>query len=375
MIKAIFFDLDGTLLDTLADLTDSVNEALHLHKLPKRTNNEIQSFLGNGMSVLIEKSIAGNLELKDSVFSAFIKHYNKNARTKTKPYDGIIEVLKELKKDYQLGVITNKNHQEANDLIEYFFPDLFSLIIGSDLLRNRKPKPDMMKYCLKKLSLKSTEVLYVGDSEVDLAFGFEAKVNVIAVTYGYRSKEELLDKGGKWFVNHPHEILSLVRQLDEQFCSSCGNKLELRELRDEGFIPYCHKCNVYKFMKFSTAVSMIVVNKTETKVLFIQQYHSQRNILVAGYVDFGETLEEAVLREVKEEVNLEVVSLRFNKSEYFAKTKTLMVNFIAVVQDENFKIKENEVDFAFWVLRENALETVADHTLAKQFLVNYLNHE
>ena len=373
MIKTIIFDLDGTILDTLEDLTDSINYALKKYNKQTKTENEIRSFLGDGMRMLVERSLPNeNEEVVSEVFNEFKDYYLKHCDIKTKTYPGIVELLNSLKNDYKLGVISNKRDDAVQALIKNHFPNIFSFVLGQKDEMKKKPNKEMLEYALANLDCKSYEALYVGDSDVDLDFGFNAKVSVISVSYGFRSHDFLVEKGARYIANDVQNLKRFIAMLSESHCPGCGAKLTFKYLSGEGNIPYCNNCHTFRFPSFSSAVSMIIVNKDETKVLLIEQYHSTRNILVAGYVNIGESLENAVKREIKEEVGLDVVFLRFNKSEFHSRSNTLMNNFIAVVSDENIKIKEDEVDKAFFVNKNEAIKKIAPNSLAKRFLENYL---
>ncbi len=373
MIKTIIFDLDGTILDTLTDLTDSINYALKKHNKKLRTEEEIRTFLGDGMRMLVERSLPNEDEqVITDVFNDFKEYYLKHCDIKTKAYKGIIDLLNSLKNEYQLGVISNKRDDAVQTLINNHFPNIFSFVLGQRDEMKKKPDKEMLEYALNAMNTKCFEALYVGDSDVDLNFGFNAKVSVISVSYGFRSRDFLVEKGARYIADDMNQLKRFITMLSESHCPGCGEKLVFKFLKGEGNIPYCNNCHTFRFPAFSSAVSMIVVNKEETKVLLIEQYHSTRNILVAGYVNIGESLENAVKREIKEEVGLDVISLRFNKSEFHSRSNTLMNNFIAVVNDENIKIKEDEVDKAFFVDKNDAIKKIAPNSLAKRFLENYL---
>lgn len=138
-------------------------------------------------------------------------------------------------------------------------------------------------------------------------------------------------------------------------------------------IPYCENCEQYRFPIFNTAVSMEVFNPTQDKVILIQQYGRVRNILVAGYINRGESAEQAVIREVREELGLEVGQLRFNKSKFFAGSNTLMLNFSCVATSEDLSRKTDEVDYARWYTFAEARESVYHHSLAEEFLLHCLD--
>lgn len=373
MIKTIIFDLDGTILDTLSDLTDSINYVLKKYNKKTKTEEEIRSFLGDGMRILVERSLPNEDEqVISKIFNEFKDYYLNHCNIKTKAYPGITNLLNSLKDNYQLGVISNKRDDAVQALINSHFPNIFSFVLGQRDEMKKKPDKEMLEYALNILNTKSFEALYIGDSDVDLDFGFNAKVSVISVSYGFRSRDFLVEKGARYIANDVTNLKRFITMMSESHCSGCGEKLVFKFLKDEGNIPYCNNCHTFRFPSFSSAVSMIVVNKEETKILLIEQYHSTRNILVAGYVNIGESLENAVKREIKEEVGLDVISLRFNKSEFHSRSNTLMNNFIAVVNDENIKIKEDEVDKAFFIDKNAAIKKIAPNSLAKRFLENYL---
>ena len=151
-------------------------------------------------------------------------------------------------------------------------------------------------------------------------------------------------------------------------CYECGAKLTEKHLEGEGMIPYCESCQRFRFPIFNTAVIMIVFNRTKDKILLIQQYGRDRYILVAGYVNKGESAENAVAREVMEEVGLKVIDYKFNKSEYYEKSNTLMLNFVCVAESEDLSHMTDEVDKARWFTIEEAKENIFHGSLAEKFL-------
>lgn len=153
------------------------------------------------------------------------------------------------------------------------------------------------------------------------------------------------------------------------YCYECGTRLIAKELENEGIIPYCTKCGKYRFPIYSTAVSMIVKNPSRDKILLIKQYGKPDYVLVAGYINKGESAENAVIREVKEEIGLDVRELKFNKSEYFEPTNTLMLNFSCIADNESLDgLNTDEVDFAQWFSLDNAKKNIKKNSLAQRFL-------
>lgn len=156
------------------------------------------------------------------------------------------------------------------------------------------------------------------------------------------------------------------------YCMECGTELEGKHLENEGMIPYCNSCEGYRFPVFSTAVSMIILNKERDKILLIKQYGGADYILCAGYINKGENAEQAAVREIAEELGLEAAGLHFNKSEYFGKTNTLMLNFSCSVGSESLDGMTDEVDQAEWFSIEDARLNIKKGSLAQRFLENYV---
>jgi len=156
------------------------------------------------------------------------------------------------------------------------------------------------------------------------------------------------------------------------YCMECGTELEGKFLENEGNIPYCNSCEGYRFPVFNTAVSMVILNKEQNKILLIKQYGGEDYILCAGYVNKGEDAEQAAAREIAEELGLQTVGLRYNKSEYFEKNNTLMLNFSCIVANEHLDGMTDEVDQAEWFSIETAQTNIKKGSLAQRFLENYL---
>lgn len=212
MIKAVLFDLDGTLLDTLEDLTDSVNYVLWKHNMPERTLQEIRSFIGNGVPTLIARSVPENTDTETVKIcvSEMMEYYKSHAEIKTKPYDGIMELLDELKKrNIATAVVTNKAEEAAKILCKAKFGDIFNVVIGDNGMDKLKPAPDNVFRALKEMNLKNSEVLYVGDSDVDMVTAKNAGLTSVGVTWGFRDEEVLRNSGAKHIIHAPAELLKL----------------------------------------------------------------------------------------------------------------------------------------------------------------------
>ena len=156
------------------------------------------------------------------------------------------------------------------------------------------------------------------------------------------------------------------------YCTECGSELIMKENPDEegSMVPYCPKCEAFRWPGFNTAVNMVVLNPAEDRVLLIRQYGRPWYILVAGYVNKGEDAEDAVAREIREEIGAEVTKIRFNHSHYFPPSNTLMLNFAAVLASEEIHINK-EVDDYSWFSIEEAKQNIAHGSLAEAFLNGY----
>ena len=163
--------------------------------------------------------------------------------------------------------------------------------------------------------------------------------------------------------------------MTSKFCTECGSPLILKESEHEGTVPYCEKCGKYRFPLYNVAVSMIVINRENGKILLIQQYGRKRNVLVAGYVNRGESTEEAVVREVKEETGMTVTDLKFNRTKFFEPSNTLMCNYTAYVDSDSEMSVNFEIDSFGWFTPEEALHEIAEGSLAEEFLRSYLGKE
>lgn len=159
----------------------------------------------------------------------------------------------------------------------------------------------------------------------------------------------------------------------EKYCQECGTALIEKELENEGMVPFCPKCNQYRFPLYNVAVSMIVINRRTDKILLIKQYGRPFFILVAGYVNRTESLEHAAAREIKEETGMTVSSLRFNRTKFFEPSNTLMCNFTAFVDDESEMNTNEEIDSYQWFTKDEAKENIKKNSLAEYFLNAYLN--
>ena len=211
--ELIIFDMDGTILDTLEDLKNSMNYTLRMFHMPERSLDEIRSFVGNGIRRLIEQAVvAGTSEDKiTEIHKKFMEHYEIHCADFTKPYDGMCELIANLRKQgYKTAVVSNKADAAVRDLCVQYFPKLFDLAIGEKPDLARKPAPDMVNLALQQLQISKERAVYVGDSDVDVATAKNSNLDLIAVDWGFRSRECLLAQGADIIISHPSEILELV---------------------------------------------------------------------------------------------------------------------------------------------------------------------
>lgn len=212
--KLAIFDLDGTILDTIDDLADSVNYALGKFNLPTRTIDEIRTFVGNGIHRLIERSVPQNTdnEIIEAVYLSFKAYYKRHCADKTKPYDGIVDTILTLRKcGIKTAVVSNKADFAVQQLCnQYFGEDMFDVVFGEREGIKRKPSPDCVNEVVSMLGMDKDEVVYIGDSEVDIKTAENAKIKCISVTWGFRNRRDLENSGGNIFVNIPLEIIDIL---------------------------------------------------------------------------------------------------------------------------------------------------------------------
>jgi len=211
--KAVIFDLDGTLLDTLDDLADAVNHTLGEFNYPQRTKADIRRFLGNGIERLAKQVLPENVTENEfrHVFGVFKDYYTAHCQIKTKAYSGIAELLHSLKaKGYKLAIVSNKNAEAVEALNQTYFAKEVDVAIGQKAGIRKKPAPDTVLMALQALSVDKAEAVYVGDSEVDKATADNTGMDVILVTWGFRDKTELEQLQPNYLVNKPQEILTCL---------------------------------------------------------------------------------------------------------------------------------------------------------------------
>lgn len=213
MINTVVFDLDGTLLDTLDDLMNSMNFALQKHGFPVRTKDEIRSFVGNGIRLLVERAVPNGIteEQLSACYDDFCEHYKLHMEDKTAPYDGINDMLSELKTHgFKTAIVTNKADFAAQDLCRRMFGDNIDLIVGSVDSRPNKPAPDGVLYALGELSVSAKNAVFVGDSDVDILTAKNAGLTSIGVLWGFRDADVLKKSGAENIVDSAGDLKNLL---------------------------------------------------------------------------------------------------------------------------------------------------------------------
>ena len=206
------FDLDGTLLSTLEDLKSSCNYALVAHNMPERTFEEVRMFVGNGVKRLMELAVPNGLDNPqfNSVFSLFKEHYLEHSLDTTKPYDGVVEMLKTLQDNGKhIAVVSNKFYTATQELCKHFFGDLVPVAIGEREDIRKKPAPDTVDEAFKQLGVSRENAVYIGDSDVDVATARNSNLPCISVLWGFRDKDFLIEHGATTFVNSTQELLAI----------------------------------------------------------------------------------------------------------------------------------------------------------------------
>ncbi len=211
--KIAIFDMDGTILNTIEDLTDSTNYALKVHHLPERTIDEVRCFVGNGIRKLIERAVPENSTdiLIEDVFETFKVYYADHCNDKTFVYEGISELLANLKyRGIITAVVSNKADFAVQSLCKDYFAGLFDYAVGEKEGIRKKPYPDSIINIIEKYDVTKDEVVYIGDSEVDFQTSLNAGIDSIMVAWGFRTEEVLKKLGAGVIVHKAEELMELI---------------------------------------------------------------------------------------------------------------------------------------------------------------------
>lgn len=211
MLKAVIFDLDGTLLYTLQDLANAVNAGLQAGGMPQRTLQEVRSFVGNGVTSLMTRAVPDGKACPqfDMMMCAFRDYYKAHCSDNTVPYEGIPQLLAKLKNaGIKTAVTSNKPDSAVKVLCDDFFPGLIDVTLGDMEGQQRKPEPDMLYKAMEILNVNKDEIIYVGDSEVDIITAKNAGLKCISVSWGFKDKSFLID-------NNAQVIVDTVKELEQ----------------------------------------------------------------------------------------------------------------------------------------------------------------
>lgn len=207
------FDLDGTILNTLEDLYSSVNYVLLKSNFPTRSIDEIRSFLGNGAYNLIQKSVPDNCneqKLKE-IFDQYIEYYGSHSNIKTAPYNGITKLIKKLRSNHvKIAVISNKQNSDVKKLCEIHFDGLIDYVTGERENTPKKPDPTSVIETINKFKVNPNEVVFIGDSEVDILTSKNAGIDSIAVTWGFRNEIDLKSSSPTYFAHSSDDIFNIM---------------------------------------------------------------------------------------------------------------------------------------------------------------------
>ena len=207
--KAVLFDMDGTVLDTLDDLADSVNRSLREFCLPEVSRFQVGQSLGNGAKYLIRHCLPEGSDeaLCEQVLSFYKPWYDAHCLIKTKPYDGILQLMETLRADgVSQAIISNKPDSAVQELAEAFFPGLMDVVIGESPAVKRKPSPDTVLAAASQMGLMASDCVYIGDTEVDLETARNAGMDCIPVSWGFRTEEQLRAAGAEEIIRSPEEL-------------------------------------------------------------------------------------------------------------------------------------------------------------------------
>lgn len=210
----IVFDLDGTLLNTLPDIATAMNRVLFRFGMPQHAIESYKQFTGNGAKVLTQRALAGQEEMVDHVYPAYLNEYARNSRVKTEPYEGIVDALKALhEKGIALIVYSNKDNPEAQDVIRHYFPDIpFAAAVGSLPDVPLKPDPTALRDLLSELELDPADGLYVGDTVMDMQCANAVGIYAVGALWGFQSKEELEEANPAVLIEAVPDLMRVVKE-------------------------------------------------------------------------------------------------------------------------------------------------------------------
>ena len=216
MIKAVIFDMDGTVLNTIDDIHQSVNVALQKMGYPLKSLNDVKRAVGSGAKTLIERVVPIDIKPAEIIktYEIYQTHYDKHSMDHTAPYPDILKLLKTLKgRGYQLAVVSNKHQYLVKALNDQMFEGLFEVSVGEVKGVLVKPATDMLYSALNQLNINKEEAIFVGDSDIDMITAKNADMISVAVTWGFRDLNTLKSLSPHFIINQPLELLELLERI------------------------------------------------------------------------------------------------------------------------------------------------------------------
>lgn len=208
----LIFDLDGTLLNTIDDLTDSLNYALTKNNLNTYTTDEVKYFVGSGIKVMVERALKDNINLFVKVFDDFKLHYSTNNTNKTGLYSGVYETVKKLHSmNIKMAIVSNKYHQGVLDICKPLLGEFIDVMVGEQVGLEKKPSSDMVDYAMKQLNANKSTTAYVGDSDIDYLTAKNSNLDLIGCAYGFRGRKFLEDLNSTYVIDKFEEILDIIK--------------------------------------------------------------------------------------------------------------------------------------------------------------------
>jgi phosphoglycolate phosphatase len=212
--KAIIFDLDGTLINSLEDIADAMNKVLTENNYPTHSYESYNYFIGNGLRKLVSRALPENHQNEiDHCYEDMMRIYGENCMQKTKPYNGILNLLDELRSlNILLSVLSNKSDELTKKITQAIFPEYFEPVLGLTSEEFKKPNPATAIQISEQLNCKPSEIIFVGDSDIDMQTATNAGMYPIGVTWGYGTKGELLSDGAKFLLNKPSDLMVFLTE-------------------------------------------------------------------------------------------------------------------------------------------------------------------
>jgi len=217
--KGVIFDLDGTLVNSLEDIAHAMNKVLQDLNYPTHNYENYQYFVGSGLRNLVSKSLPENQNNEtqiESCYQLMLEVYRNNCTNNTKPYEGIIELLDNLiSHNAKLGAFANKSDELTKKIVASLFPDYFNAVGGLSTEALKKPNPSGALAISKNWGLDPEEIIFVGDSGIDMQTATNAKMHAVGVLWGYRPEEELIANGAKHIIKHPSDLIQILNTFKE----------------------------------------------------------------------------------------------------------------------------------------------------------------